>query len=154
MCTSSSSAHLHILTKTDNRNTRRKQQQTLDWDLGIVGCGASLMGFGANQDFDFTITSAEHAATLYVSQNGKGVFKSISEISGNYPLTPSQNHSLICVIDSVMKSFQKEIRMLPGTALSTAAGPNDGYLTRASYTWRLLSSVCNGQKADKHTSLS
>lgn len=53
------------------------------------------MGFGANQDFDFITTSAEHADTLYVSQNGKGVFKSISDISGNSPLTPRQNHSLI-----------------------------------------------------------
>lgn len=77
------------------------------------------MGFGANQGFDIIITSAEHATTMKASQNGQGVFKSISEISGNSPLTPSQNHSLIFVIDSVMKSFQKEVRMLPCTALST-----------------------------------
>lgn len=112
------------------------------------------MVFGANQDFDFIVTSTEYATTLYVSQIGKGVFKSISEISGNSPLTPSQNHSLIFVIESVLKFFQKEVHMLPSTTLSTAAGPNDCYLTRASYTWRLLSSVCNGQKADKQTSLS
>lgn len=112
------------------------------------------MGFGANQGFDFIITSAEQATTLQASQNGQGVFKSISEISGNSPLTPSQNHSLIFVMDSVMKSFQKEVHRLPGTALSTALGPNGCLLTRASYTWRLLSSVCNAQKADKHASLS
>lgn len=35
------------------------------------------MGFGANQDFDFIITSAEHAATLYVSQNRHSLFQKL-----------------------------------------------------------------------------